>query len=33
LQDIRKSLDKRTCGYRRRVEAMEKSTVHYGSTL
>lgn len=28
LQDIRKPLDKRTCGYRRRVEAMEKSTAH-----
>ena len=28
LQDIRKCLDKRTCGYRRRVEAMEKSTAH-----
>ena len=28
VQDIRKSLDKRTCGYRRRVEAMQKSTAH-----
>lgn len=28
LQDIRKCLDKRTCGYRRRVEAMEKATAH-----
>ncbi len=28
LQNIRKTLDKRTCGYRRRMEAMEKSTAH-----
>ena len=28
LQGIRKSLDRRTCGYRRRMEAMEKSTAH-----
>lgn len=28
LQDIRKSVDKRSCGYRRRVEAMQKSTAH-----
>ncbi len=28
VQDIRKHLDKRTCGYRRRVEAMEKTTAH-----
>jgi hypothetical protein len=28
LQDIRKVLDKRTCGYRRRLEAITKSTDH-----
>jgi hypothetical protein len=28
IQDIRKNLDKRSCGYRRRLEAMEKSTAH-----
>ena len=28
IQNIRKDLDKRTCGYRRRFEAMEKSTAH-----
>ena len=28
LQNIHKTLDKRTCGYRRRIEAMEKSTAH-----
>jgi len=28
LQNIHKSLDKRTCGYRRRSEAMQKSTAH-----
>jgi len=28
VQDIKKRLDKRTCGYRRRIEAMEKTTAH-----
>jgi len=28
VQDIKKSLDKRTCGYRRRLEATTKSTEH-----
>ena len=28
IQNIRKNLDKRTCGYRRRLEAMEKATAH-----
>jgi hypothetical protein len=33
LQNIHKSLDKRTCGYRRRIEAMEKSTAHLESMV
>lgn len=33
LQDIRKSLDKRTCGYRRRVEAMQKATAHLDAMI
>lgn len=28
IQDIKKELDKRTCGYKRRIEAMTKSTEH-----
>ena len=28
IQEIRKKLDKRTCGYKRRMEAMAKSTEH-----
>jgi hypothetical protein len=28
VQDIKKALDKRTCGYKRRLEAMTKSTDH-----
>lgn len=33
VQHIRKVLDKRTCGYRRRVEAMEKTTAHLESMV
>lgn len=33
IQNIRKNLDKRTCGYRRRLEAMEKSTAHLESMV
>lgn len=33
LQGIHKSLDKRTCGYRRRAEAMQKSTAHLESMV
>ena len=28
VQGIKKELDKRTCGYKRRLEAVSKSTVH-----
>jgi hypothetical protein len=28
VQDIKKELDKRTCGYKRRLEAITKSTKH-----
>ncbi len=33
IQNIRKDLDKRTCGYRRRFEAMKKSTAHLESMV
>ena len=33
LQGIRKELDKRCCGYKRRMEAMEKSTEHLESMV
>nr|WP_245529445.1 hypothetical protein [Desulfobulbus propionicus] len=33
LQGIRKEMDKRYCGYKRRVEAMAKSTEHLESMV
>jgi len=33
LQGIRKELDKRCCGYKRRLEAMAKSTEHLESMV
>ena len=33
VQDIKKDLDKRTCGYKRRVEAITKSTAHLGTMV
>jgi len=33
IQDIKKTLDKRTCGYKRRVEAVTKSTAHLGTMV
>ena len=33
IQGIKKALDKRTCGYKRRLEAMTKSTEHLESMV
>ena len=33
VQDIKKKLDKRTCGYKRRLEAITKSTEHLSSMV